>query len=319
MTATVAQLAARVLRKTGLSPIALADRPDDGSVIAVGVIAARALRSLGVNPVAEADSIATTGTATFETIALRVLLRLAVVEAGESPTSDDMDLAEAQVSSLHQDLTHFNLVSWAANAVPEAFTELYVIMTAHLLAPAFGLPLDQVGYDAARQRMASQHLSGLNGQSLAEDEINAAHQSLNALGYVEWANDEIPEAVSSYYAQMAAVRLSPAYGKTASEDVYQASVGAVRRFCMSGAKGQAIAEEKVWAVHASLASRGIARWDLMAIPTQAEEPYVMMAAELTAPEVGQPLLSGMWDAGERMIRRMIAVPSARGPVRAVYY
>jgi hypothetical protein len=80
-----------------------------------------------------------------------------------------------------------------------------------------------------------------------------------------------------------------------------------------------MAEEKVSAVHASFAARGLTRWQLVDIPVYIEEPYVLCAAELLAPEVGQPPVQGLFAAGERQIRQVIALPTARAPVMAVYY
>ena len=526
MTATVAQLAARALRKTGLSPVALASRPSSGSTVTLAVIAANTLRLLGVNPVAEAsatansgtkaiadiarmimqrlgliprgatvlsgvaietpddiaervlrmlganpiseaDATANSGTTTVAAVATRALRRLNVVAADETPVSADTTLAEEKVTAVHEMLAATNLVTWASSVIPNHVAEHYTIMAAHLIAPAFGvvvdaamfdaalagvrrialsgqnaqnsavtevafaheilvglgiapwdyteiprtvaaqyvimaatrlsstygvslpesgytdaiatvrrvvvsagngtdisveharqvhdmlaaenlitwadsavpyyavehyvaigahymaplvgMPADQSGHDAAMAAMRRISLSGSAGQTLAEAEVTAAHQTLNSLGYVTWTLSAIPESAATHYATMAASRLAPAIGKPADDAGYASAVTLMRQFAMAGATGQAIAEEKVRAAHASLDARGLTRWTMLDLPDYAEEPLVMMAAELLAPEVGQPPLPGLYVAGEREIRRLIALPSAGTAVQAVYF
>lgn len=319
MTATVAQLAARALRKTGLSPVALASRPSSGSTVTLAVIAANTLRLLGINPVAEASATANSGTTTTAAVALRALRRLNVVAADETPVAADTTLAEEKATAVHEMLAATNLITWASSAIPNSVAEHYAIMAAHLIAPAFGVAVDAALFDAAAASVRRIALSGTAGQTLAEAEVTAAHQSLNSLGFVTWAISAIPEGASTHYATMAAARLAPAMGLPANDAGYASAVALVRQFVMSGATGQAIAEEKVRAVHYSLDARGVARWTLNDIPDYAEEPLVMMAAELLAPEVGQPPLPGLYVAGEREIRRLIAMPSSGTPVVAVYF
>jgi hypothetical protein len=319
MTATVAQLAARALRKTGLAPVALADHPSSGSVVTLALTAARALRLLGINPVSEADAAANSGTTTYEAVATRALRRLGVVAADETPVTADTTLAEEKSRAVHEMLAATGLITWASSAIPLSVAEHYAVMAAHLIAPAFGQAGDVAGFDAAFGHVRVIALSGAAGQALAEAEVTAAHQTLNALGYVTWAISAIPESAATHYATMAASRLAPALGRPADDKGYAAAVSLVRQFAMAGATGQAMAEQKVRAAHASLDARGMTRWTLADIPDYAEEPLVMMAAELLAPEVGQPAINGMYLAGEREIRRVVAMPSSGTPVVAVYF
>ena len=466
-TQAAADVARRVLQRLGLIPVAPGSWPDVGSNITVAVIAARVLRLLGANPISEADATANTGTTTVAAVATRALRRLNAVAADETPVTADTTLAEEKVTAVHEMLAATNLITWASSAIPNSVAEHYAIMAAHLAAPAFGQPTDAAMFDAAfasvrsialsgsagqalaeaevtaahefvrgmgfvtwatsaippsvasyyaemaaarlskaygrdipedayqnaanmirrvelsgttGQALALEHvtavhdqlaamglitwassvipeyavshyvtmaaslmaptvglpadpagadaalgalrvmcLSGADGQTLAEAEVTAAHQTLNALGYVTWAISAIPESAATHYATMAASRLAPAMGRPADDKGYATAVSLVRQFAMAGATGQAMAEEKVRAAHASLDARGLTRWTLLDLPDYAEEPLVMMAAELLAPEVGQPPLNGMSLAGEREIRRLIALPSSGEPVRAVYF
>lgn len=423
MTATVAQLAARALRKTGLAPVAVASHPSAGSAVTLAVVAARALRLLGlnpvaaasqpstgstvtlaltaaralrllgINPVAEADATANSGTTNVAAIATRALRKLGVVAADETPVSADTTIAEEKVTAVHEMLAASNLITWASSAVPVSVAEHYTIMAAHLIAPAFGMPQDIAAFDAAYANvrlialsgaagqalaeaevtaahqtanalgmvtwaisaipeaaathyavMAASRLaqamgrpvsdgdytaalnllrqfafSGTAGQTLAEAEVTAAHQTLNGLGYVTWTTSAIPEAAATHYATMAASRLAPALGKPADDAGYSSAISLIRQFVMAGATGQAMAEEKVRGVHSDLDARGLTRWTLNDIPDYIEEPYVMIAAARLAPEVGQPSLPGMSLEGERMIRRLIALSSSGTPVQAVYF
>lgn len=312
--ATVAQLGARALRKIGLTPVAVADQTSAGTVVPVATIAARTLRLLGVNQVAEADAPANSGTVSVATIATRALRRLAVVAAEETPVATDQTLGEEKVTAVHEALVARNLVSWASSAIPTWVAEHYTVMASALLAPNFGIGVEAGTLEGARDGILLIMLSGASGQALAEAEVNAAHQTLNAMGYVSWAVDAVPQAASTHYAVMAANRIGAAYGRPMDGVAYGEAIAMIRRITVSGPVGQAMAEEKIRAVHADLAARGLTRWTLAAIPDYAEEPVVMMAAELLAPECGQPALSGAFMAGEKMIRRFIATPTAGGSV-----
>lgn len=466
-TVTVTALGNRVLQRLGFNPVAVASKPSAGTNQSVTLIADRALRLLGANPIAEASAASNSGTVTVANIATRALRRLAVVDAEETPATADQTLAETDVTAVHEQLAAINYVTWASSAIPTYAAEWYVIMAADRLKPAFGMTpsadeymaareacrlaamsgatgqalaetevnaahqaanalglvtfttsaipegvavyyarmaavaldaaygkqFDQAAYDAAlmalrRQILSSSTgqtlaetkisavhealaasnivtwassaipnyaaeqyvvlaanllaptagmavdvpagdaamaslrviaLSGAAGQTLAEAEVTSAHQALNSLGYVPWASSAIPEQVAPHYATMAAVRLSPAYGKPMDEAAWQTAVDMVRRYTMSGSVGQAIAEEKVRAAHIDLDARGLTRWDLLSLPDYAEEAYVLMAAELLAAEVGQPPFNGGVQTGERMIRRVIQLPSARASTKAVFY
>lgn len=75
----------------------------------------------------------------------------------------------------------------------------------------------------------------------------------------------------------------------------------------------ALAQQKVQSVHDSLGARGLLRWTIDDIPVYAEEPYIIMAAALLAPEFGVP--NGPdFENGEFEIRRVIATPPTNDPV-----
>lgn len=319
MVATVAQLAARALRKVGLAPVAVADRPTEGSAVTVATIAARTLRLLGANPVEQSSMPALSGTHDTTDVAERALLRLNVYAAGETAETADQSYGESAATTVHEELIALNAATWAYNAIPEWAFEHYVTMAAHYLRPGFGLPADPEGYAAARDAVVRVALGGARGQALAAAEVTAAHQTLNSLGLVSWDTSAIPEACSSHYATMAAARLGPVFGRPGDEVAYANAIALVRRFAMSGEQGQDIAAEKVRAANRLLEAKGLTRWTLADLPAYAEEPLVMIAAEMLAPDVGQPPMPGLAASAEAMIRKMIALPSSRSTVAAVYF
>jgi hypothetical protein len=422
--ATVAALGARALRKLGLAPVAVADRPSSGSTVTVALIANRALRILGVNPIAESDAASNSGTVSVTIIAARALRRLGfnphvesavpaesgttdtddiaeralrmlgIVSATETPATEDQTLAAEKATAVHQHLLSVNFVPWAYNEIPASCAEHYVIMTAHLLAPSFGITpnlpasfegardgvravawsgaygqtaaedrvtavhemlaalnfvswassaiptwaadhyaamasyllapgsgaqVDPAVYDNALNTIRTISLTGSAGQTRAETAVNAAHQTLNSMGFVTWATSAIPEGAAEHYAIMAAAQLAPVYGKPRDDTAYASAIAMVRRFAYSGATGQSIAEAKVRAAYGSLAARGLSRWTLASIPEEAEEPIVMMAAALLAPDIGEPAPPGIYQAGEAEIRRITALGTSRTGVVAEYY
>lgn len=319
MVATVTDLAERTLRKVGLAPVAVADRPTAGSSVALATIAARALRLLGANPIDQSQMPGLSGTHDTADVGDAALVRLNVYAAGETAETADATLAESVATTVLQELVAINAATWAYNTIPEWALQHMATMACHYLRPAFGLPADPDGYAAARDAIVAAALSGTNAQTRAENEVTNAHQALNSLGLVTWTTSAIPAACASHYAVMAAAKMAPAYGKPGDDAAYAGAIALVRQFAMAGATGQAMAAEKVRAAHRSLEAKGLTRWTLADLPGFAEEPLVMVAAEMLAPEVGQPALPGMAAAGEREMRKLIALPSSGAPVRIMAY
>jgi len=314
-TATAAQVGAMALHRLGLSPVVAADRPAAGTDTTVAAIAERALRLLGVNPVDEADTPANSGTTTVAAIALRALQRLAVVAADETPAAADTTLAEQKVAAVHEMLVANSFVTWASSVVPIAASEHYTVLTAGLLAPAFGMTFDAAEAKAAADGIRAIALAGAGGQALAETEVNAAHQALNAQGLVTWETSAIPPSVAAHYALMAATRLAPVYGREMSEDGYTGAMGLVRRVVISGATGGDLAEEKVVSAHQTLAALGFITWASGAIPLYAADYYAIIAANLLAPVIGMPADDAALQSAQDALRK-IALSGSGGQALA---
>ena len=82
----------------------------------------------------------------------------------------------------------------------------------------------------------------------------------------------------------------------------------------ASADDQAIAEEKVSAVHDALVSLGKPRWTLAAVPEYAAEGYALMGTVLAGPDFGAPVDGGAWLAGLRMISAGAALGPSSDPV-----
>ncbi|WP_186076145.1 hypothetical protein [Burkholderia gladioli] len=80
-----------------------------------------------------------------------------------------------------------------------------------------------------------------------------------------------------------------------------------------------VAKQKLRAVHASIRKDDRVRWTIQTLPEAAEEPYVLMASFLTAPEFGKPADQNWWTWGEREITALVQAPSSGQPVRAEYF
>jgi hypothetical protein len=80
-----------------------------------------------------------------------------------------------------------------------------------------------------------------------------------------------------------------------------------------------VAQEKIRAAHASIRKDDRVRWTINDLPEAAEEPYVLMASFLAAPEFEEAADQSWWLWGEREINALIQTPKSGEPVRAEYF
>ena len=309
MTATVTQLGARALRKIGIAIVADTDRPAPAAIVAQAELASRALRAVGINPAPIGTGTATGITYAGPALATAALLKLAVIASDETPSTTDQAEALTRVSDVHDVLAGADYVTWALAAVPADVAEFYIIMTANLLAPQFGKPANMDAFTGAQGMVRAQALSGTYGQTLAVAKVAEVHEVLNAAGLVSWAVSAVPSGLAEAYVRMTAALLAPIFG-------YQQDAPG-RAAVISG--GLALAEQKIQAVHYSLEARGRTRWTLYDLPVYVEEDYVLLAAVLLAPECGVKADPNWGPQAEMDLMRILALPSEREPVRAVYF
>lgn len=227
-------------------------------------------------------------------------------------------LAEEKVQSSHDALNVQGLVYWPVWAVPAAFAEDYVTMAAAQLAPVMGKPADKEGAVAAEARVRrAGMIRGATDRALRS--VQAVHAEMQGLGLVSWSLDAIPGSMSQAYAAAATVLMGEEDGKPLDAAAYSVQMMRVRMLAMGGPAGQALAEQKVRAVHASLDARGRTRWTLWDVPDFAEEPYVFMAATLLAPEIGMKADPSWWAQAEADLIRINSIPTNHEPVRACYF
>jgi hypothetical protein len=154
--------------------------------------------------------------------------------------------------------------------------------------------------------------------SLAQEKVRHIADSLIAQGLVGWSADAIPAAVAEEVVRLVAMHLAPAYGKTTDPAQLEAIEGRIRRVSLIVGAPQ-IAEQAVMDVHANLDARGKTRWTVWDLPDFVEGPYIMMAANLVAPQFGLPADPAADVRAMRELAQVTALPSEGEPVRAVYF
>jgi hypothetical protein len=233
-------------------------------------------------------------------------------------------LAEAKVIAVHEELNALALVSWAINAIPTSWADWYVDLAVTKLWSIYKTETTEdrkanIEADLAVMSAMKRAAFVVGALARAEVRVGLVHEELNAIGLVTWTSNTIPVAASDCYMAMASSKMEAEGGAALTDAQYAAQVQRVRMIAMGGPAGQALAEQKVRAVHYSLEARGRVRWTLYDIPDFAEEDYVFMAATLLAPECGvKP--DPTWDMrAERDLMRIVSIPTNGDPVRADYF
>jgi hypothetical protein len=216
--------------------------------------------------------------------------------------------------------------------VPAARAEDYVEMAKAVLAPAVdpgrGADMrqaDAAAADAARGRVVRAAQVAM-AQELAADRISTMQSELSAANLVSWQANAIPASVADAFVQAAVNSAKPSFGGEFDPRAYEMAMKRVRAVAMGGAAGQALAEQKIKAVHMDLDARGKVLWSLFDLPDYAEEPYVLMAGFLLAPECADIVdantlrASASWGAqGEMMLARVRSLASDGRRVMAEYF
>jgi hypothetical protein len=359
VTATVAQLGARALRKLGIAIVADASRPAEGAVVAAADVAARVLLELGI-PVPEANRTASAGTITqaeiasralravnidpapltegiasgltydSPTIATSALLKLGVIASDEVPSPTDQAEALSRVTGVHDLLVGLDYVTWPMSSIPANVAEFYIIMAANLLAPQFGKPAAMDAFNAAQAGIRMQALSGTFGQTLALAKVQEVHETLNDSGLLSFPITAIPLGQAESYVRMTAVLLAPVMGyqqdaqsRQVERAAWDAAIVDVRRQAViAGAQARALA--KVQAVQAELNDLGLVTWTADAIPASLADAMASMAAMQMGPEFGKEFDPKMYAFNQDRVRRVsMGGPAgqalAEQKVRAVHY
>ena len=208
-------------------------------------------------------------------------------------------------------------MAWIVDAVPSAFADDYAGVVAAALAPSVGVQPDAGARQAAEGRLkAAGVIRGMQSRVLGR--VQSAYQELNALGIIDWTLTAIPEWALDGLSSMAAALMSEEGGDVAAAR-YAGEFTRLRRMAMGGAAGQALATQKVRAVHAVYEARGMVRWTLFDVPVYAEESYVLLAATLLAPEIGEKADPAWKQMAEMDLQRVVSLPSLMQPVIGQYF
>lgn len=158
--------------------------------------------------------------------------------------------------------------------------------------------------------------------TLARDKLRALNEAQVAAGNASWPADAIPLAVAEEMVMLAAMHLGPAFGKAADPQGLPAIEARIRR-AAAVARAQAAAEQAVLDVHAWLDASGRARWTVWDIPDFAEGPYVVLAANLLAPQYGPAFGAMVDELGEaralRQLAQVVALPTSGEAMRPEYF
>ena len=208
--------------------------------VSIGTIAQQALRRLGVRIVPLDDSPTLTETVPTDIIAKQALVELGVIAADETPSQYDLDLTSDKLASVHAALDAQGVVWWTVYAIPRAFTEEYVKLTAAMAGSSFGKSIDPaiVALLEARVRKGAMVLSADDN---AQQAVQAVHDDLVMRGIARWTIFDIPDAVGPQYAVLAADRLAPLFGgDTDPKDTALAMVS-IYRFIALPSSGETVA------------------------------------------------------------------------------
>lgn len=301
----------QVLQGLGINPAAGAA---SHVTVSVTQIALRALRDIGVNP-ADAGAPGSGISWTYQQLATAALRRLAVVDADETPSSADQAYAEARAIAVHDMLVSLQYATWIPSAIPDAVSEAFIVLTANLLAPAFGKASSADVAAAAQEMVRKQALEGIYAQGRAENAVASVHDMLAGEGLTDWSVLSIPNEVSESYIALTAMRLAPIFGKQVPADSDTAAMAKIRRVVLSGSRGQSLAEARVTQIHEELVADGFAEWTLNAVPSAAADAYTELATQALAPVYGRKGDEAAREAAWGRLRK-IAMSGARGQARA---
>ena len=210
--------------------------------VPVSTLAQQALRLLGVRVVPLDDSPTLTEMVPSATIATMALVELGVIASDEVPLASDQALAVDKVASVHAALDAQGVIWWDGTAVPRAFVEEVVKLTAGQMASSFGKAVDPavLALLEARVRKGAMVLSADDNAAQAVMDV---HNDLAMRGIARWSSQDIPDAVGNSYVVLAADALAPLFDrKTDPKDAAMAMV-AIFRYVALPTSGERIVVE----------------------------------------------------------------------------
>jgi hypothetical protein len=206
----------------------------------IGTIAQIALRRLGVRIVPLDDSPTLTETVPVATIASAALVELGVIASDETPIPSDQALMVDKVASVHAALDAQGVVWWTGDAIPRAFVEEYVKLSAAMAGSSFGKAIDpaMVALLEARVRKGVMVLSS---DTKAQEAVQAVHDDLVMRGIARWTSLDIPNALVDPYATLAADALAPLFGGDTDPNDTRDAMVAIYRYVALPTSGETVA------------------------------------------------------------------------------
>jgi hypothetical protein len=209
---------------------------------AVATIADQALRMIGVAIVPVADRPALVTQVPQADIATNALVELGVIASDETPSASDQALALAKVKSVQASLAAQALVSWSDDAVPMAVAEEYTKIAGMMLASSFGKAVDPSLLAMLEARVRKVALV-LRAPDVAIDAVMDVHRDLVARGVARWTVFDVPDAVGSAYAALAAQLLAPQFAERADPRATRAAEVAILRYVALPTSGEHVRAE----------------------------------------------------------------------------
>ena len=178
--------------------------------VSVSTIAERALRRINVAVVPLDDRPVLTELVPAATIATMALVELGVIASDETPIPSDQALALDKVASVHAALDAQGMVWWTGAAIPRAFVEEFVKLTAGQAASSFGKAIDPATVAMFEGRIR-RGVMGISSHDIAVEAVMAIHNDLVAKGIARWSSLDIPVMAAMPYEMLAAYELAPKF------------------------------------------------------------------------------------------------------------
>jgi hypothetical protein len=226
--------------------------------------------------------------------------------------------SESQAAATHAHLVGAGIASWASSAIPQAVSDEYVELVRQEVAAVLGVQLQGVPDKQVLHERVRRAAHVIRAQSDAAAVVTAVHDGLVRRGLVSWASSAIPAGLREPLSALAAIELAADFGVAADRSTVAELEAQVRQVALI-IGGPAIAERAVRQVHDDLAARGKTRWSWSDLPSAAERPYVVLAANSLAYEFQVPpdVVGGAQAVVD--LARLISLPSSGERVVAEYF
>jgi hypothetical protein len=315
LTVSIGTIAQQALRRLGVRVVPLDDSPTLTELVPVADIATAALVELGV---LNSDGTPTSETVPVAIIATQALLELGVIASDETPSATDLSMTEDKLASVHGSLFAQGIASWDVSAIPRAFAEEYVKLTASMAASSFGKTGDPaiVALLEGRVRAGAAVMNADIPFMLGK--VASVHAALDAQGVVWWDGTAVPRAFTEEYVKLTAAYAATSLGQKTDPAMIPALEARVRKGVMV-LSADDNAQQAVQAVHDDLVMRGIARWTVFDIPDPVGPQYAVLAADRLAPMFGGDTDPKDTALAMVSIYRFVALPTSGETVAAAYF